>query len=336
VNVKEKHTMDKMFINVVLVPFWCNPVFWFIRHELKMIHEFIADKRSVEDADTSVLSAMILQVAYPKAFSQLANSFFQQTIKRRLNMLAKIKNTRISYWSRIVALPLLVCISLAFTLKSNSKATGNTVFAIDTIPQNKNKAAIMDVVLEDIKVKDVVLEDIKIKDVTLEDIEIKDVILEDIPTSVGKNKILDKQDLTTNADNKPIIINDIVLDTIPKSKKGENNPDEPNMVFTKVQEPPQFPGGKVAWQKYLARNVDSKVPVVNGAPEGSYSVAVQFIVDTKGYLSDVKALTQHGYGMEDEALRIIKKGPRWEPAKQNGREVKAYHKQMITFIISSE
>jgi len=38
--------------------------------------------------------------------------------------------------------------------------------------------------------------------------------------------------------------------------------------------------------------------------------------------------------MEEEAMRIIKKGPRWIPARQNGYLVNAYRKQPITFVIA--
>jgi protein TonB len=61
---------------------------------------------------------------------------------------------------------------------------------------------------------------------------------------------------------------------------------------------------------------------------------VQFIVDKDGNVSEVKALTSHGYGMEEEAVRVIKRGPKWTPAIQNGRQVKAYRKQPITFVVT--
>jgi protein TonB len=40
--------------------------------------------------------------------------------------------------------------------------------------------------------------------------------------------------------------------------------------------------------------------------------------------------------MEDEAVKTIKRGPKWVPAQQNGRQVKAYRKQPITFVVQSE
>jgi protein TonB len=60
------------------------------------------------------------------------------------------------------------------------------------------------------------------------------------------------------------------------------------------------------------------------------------VVDKEGNLSDVKALTAHGYGMEQEAIRVIRKGPKWNPAIQNGVSVKAYRKQLITFQVLGE
>ncbi|MFI5132819.1 MAG: energy transducer TonB [Chitinophagales bacterium] len=107
-----------------------------------------------------------------------------------------------------------------------------------------------------------------------------------------------------------------------------------NKIFEKVEVDPSFPGGEAAWGKYLQRNLDASIPVKNGAPNGAYTVVVQFIVDTAGYLHDIKALTKHGYGMEEEAIKMIKFGPPWIPALQNGHKVTAYKNQQITFVIS--
>src|SRR5688500_17046307 len=107
--------------------------------------------------------------------------------------------------------------------------------------------------------------------------------------------------------------------------------EDPDQVFTKVEIEASFAGD---WPKFLQRNLNGEVAVNNGAPAGTYQVVIQFIVDREGNISDVKPLTKHGYGMEEEAMRAIKKAPKWTPAVQNGRQVKAYRKQPITFIVS--
>ncbi len=119
-HVQEKHSYDKVFVNIVLIIFWSNPVFWLIRKELNMIHEFIADKKAVEDGDTSDFAAMILHATYPQHNFQLANNFFYSPIKRRLIMLTKKNKKQVSYISRLLVLPLAAMVFAAFTIKAKT------------------------------------------------------------------------------------------------------------------------------------------------------------------------------------------------------------------------
>lgn len=130
----------------------------------------------------------------------------------------------------------------------------------------------------------------------------------------------------------------IVAPAVIDDGKGvvEEQKEDPNKIFEKVEIEASFKGGESAWRKYLERNLNPNTPVDNGAPEGTYTVYVQFVVSKDGTISDVKALTNHGYGMEKEATRVIQKGPAWVPAVQNGRSVNAYRKQPITFRVTSE
>ncbi len=130
----------------------------------------------------------------------------------------------------------------------------------------------------------------------------------------------------------------IVAPAVIDEGKGivEEKKEDENKIFEKVEIEAAFPGGESSWRKYLERNLNPSAPVDNGAPEGTYTVYVQFVVSKDGSISDVRALTKHGYGMEEEAVRVIKKGPKWTPAIQNGRQVNAYRKQPITFQVQSE
>lgn len=107
-------------------------------------------------------------------------------------------------------------------------------------------------------------------------------------------------------------------------------------VRTKVEIEASFPGSDLAWRRYLERNVNASIPSNKGAPEGLYTTITQFVVELDGSISTVTPLTKHGYGMEEEAMRVISKGPNWVPAMQNGKPVRAYRKQPITFQVVSE
>jgi protein TonB len=106
--------------------------------------------------------------------------------------------------------------------------------------------------------------------------------------------------------------------------------------FKTVQIEAQFPGGNAAWIKYLERNLNAEAPAENGAPPGKYTVIVSFLVDKNGNISEVQALNDPGYGTAAEAVRVIKKGPAWTPAVQNGRNVIYRQKQSITFQVQEQ
>lgn len=112
--------------------------------------------------------------------------------------------------------------------------------------------------------------------------------------------------------------------------------DDENKIFNKVEVEAAFPGGDAAWRRYLQNNLDANTPVDNGASEGTYQVVIRFIVAKDGSISDVVAETSFGHGMEAEAVKIIKKGPKWTPALQNGRNVNAYRRQPITFVVAEQ
>jgi hypothetical protein len=110
--------------------------------------------------------------------------------------------------------------------------------------------------------------------------------------------------------------------------------EDPNKIYEMVEIDAEFKGGIALWKKYLEANLDQKVPKKKGAPAGTYTVWAQFIVDKEGKISDIKALSNHGYGMEEEVIRLIKTtNTKWVPAVQNGRQVKSYKKQPVTFIV---
>ncbi len=149
-HVQEKHTYDKLFVNISLIFCWCNPFFWLYRKELNMIHEFIADRKAVEDSDTSAFAAMILQAAYPKQQFNLTNNFFYSPIKRRLIMLTKIDNPKLSYVARLMVLPLAILVFAAFTFKARSiNESLSKVQAIKQVVENINSPTASSTLIEE-------------------------------------------------------------------------------------------------------------------------------------------------------------------------------------------
>jgi TonB-dependent SusC/RagA subfamily outer membrane receptor len=131
-HVKQYHSIDKIGIQLNLIAGWFNPFFWLLRKELDMIHEFIADKKSVENGDAASLAQMLLTTAYPGQQFPLTNPFFFSPIKRRLKMLTNVKNPSFSYARRIVVLPLLSIVVLLFAFRAKEEKMIAPVSMMDT------------------------------------------------------------------------------------------------------------------------------------------------------------------------------------------------------------
>ena len=106
------------------------------------------------------------------------------------------------------------------------------------------------------------------------------------------------------------------------------------MLDTEVQILPKFPGGNDAWLRYLERNLNVRVAHQHGAPNGHYTVTISFLVNVDGSISDVRAENDPGYKTAEEAVRVIRKSPRWIPAIRDGKNVKYRQKQNIVFVVS--
>ena len=604
-HVQQKHSYDKLFINAVLIFYWCNPFFWLVRKELNMIHEFMADKIAVEDSDTEAFAAMILQATYPQHRFALTNPFFYSPIKRRLLMLTKNNNTKAGYIGRVLVLPLAVLLFAAFTLKTKTIKTNaspiydgkkitvvidaghggkdfgaqsfdgsftekdlalsisqkikslnsnkniniiltrendiyqsprekadfsknknpdlfitihmdaslkdsaaiktgmnvyvakdnfantnnsklfasaiinefsndykipvsklpiqrevgiwvlqqsvcpavlidagyitnkkdlaylqtdeaketiakNILAAImnyanqkniikennenekplniltnDTIPNNSNSSSLVKMKMEKdtykgTKIKNIYLRntDNKIiiflatgKEVAIEQEEafkeklllappppppygastalansVKDILKNDLnalyvldgklqdhsfkPNSVPTKDIEQISVLKGQAafdkygDKGKNGIIEIYTKKTPHTYLNQNYQD--NKIFTQVENEAKFPGGDSAWKKYLQKNLDPSAPVEEGWSEGIYKVIVSFKVNKDGSLEDIKTDNYQGSKTAVECINLIKKGPRWVPALQNGRNVTAYKKQPITFVLEEQ
>ena len=100
-------------------------------------------------------------------------------------------------------------------------------------------------------------------------------------------------------------------------------------IFTKVENEAEFPGGNDAWRRYLERTLTYPESAQENGVSGT--IKVSFIVDKEGNISEVQAINPSDASLGEEAERIIKKGPKWKPAEQNGRKVISRHVQSITF-----
>ncbi|MEP3386934.1 MAG: energy transducer TonB [Reichenbachiella sp.] len=100
-------------------------------------------------------------------------------------------------------------------------------------------------------------------------------------------------------------------------------------IFMIVEDKPEPKGGVKAFYQYVAENV--RYP--NKAREDKIQgrVFVQFVVNSKGQISDVVTVKGIGGGCDEEAVRIVSGAPDWNPGKQRGKPVSVRMVLPITF-----
>lgn len=102
--------------------------------------------------------------------------------------------------------------------------------------------------------------------------------------------------------------------------------DEP---FVIVEQQPAFPGGMDGLRNFLSKNLN--YPRQAAAAGVSGRVYISFVVNADGSLTDVEVLKGIGFGCDEEARRVIKAMPRWQPGRQSGRAVRVKFNLPISF-----
>lgn len=124
-HVREKHSIDKLCIEIITALFWWNPFFHLLKRELKLVHEFIADRYATSGRDALEYAELLLQHAMSSRNPPLTHPFFHQQLKRRIMMITVGSNPRYVYLRKVMVLPLLTLLfmALAFTIRNNRNHT---------------------------------------------------------------------------------------------------------------------------------------------------------------------------------------------------------------------
>ena len=149
----------------------------------------------------------------------------------------------------------------------------------------------------------------------------KEKVVEEIKTIEElKDKNVGAKDVKGRDDGK------IVID----APSGEGDKDakivEDNTVYNAVEVKPDFPGGMEKFYKFVGKNYRAPEEDIRG------KVYVQFVVEKDGSLTDIKVMRDIGYGTGAEAIRVLKKSPKWKPGIQNGRPVRVLYSLPISIV----
>ncbi|TWR29097.1 hypothetical protein FPZ43_12620 [Mucilaginibacter pallidiroseus] len=142
VHIKQRHSADIIFIELLKVVNWFNPFIYLTERSLKTIHEYIADEQTAaHEQDALTYSSFLLQNAYGLQGSSIAHSFFNYNLlKKRIIMLNQKRSGRLARLKYLAVVPLcggMLCTStlvfskdyglIDLSLKTAEKTSPNTI-----------------------------------------------------------------------------------------------------------------------------------------------------------------------------------------------------------------
>lgn len=342
---KHLHSLDILFFHLLRVVFWWVPTMWLALLELKKIHEFEADQYALKSADQHDYIKTLVHSTLKAHGLNLASSFDDAPIIKRLNFIKKMKK-KISPW-KVGSIMAIVIISGAMfacedeldsEISRISEESSQQVIYSDQV-----EAALLEIQAKYPDQEFTVIETLggnkesveKLNEYDPSQIERLFVIKED-----GEKRVVMIVNKSSELFNRTLELQELEIEEI-----HENNPNlvvegrfngeqievvfEEEPVFTIVEDPASFPGGMEPFKRYLKSNMKYPEEARKKGIEGR--VFVQFVVEKDGSLSDVKVVKGIDPACDQEALRVIKNSPNWEPGTQRGQAIRQKMVQNILF-----
>lgn len=109
-------------------------------------------------------------------------------------------------------------------------------------------------------------------------------------------------------------------------QNGKELNDEILSYFYSIAEAPSlYYGGSTALNNFISKNINT-----NATNKNSGKINIEFVVDTKGQVDEVNVTESSNPKLNEEAIRIVKSFPRWQPGHQAGAFVKTRYAIPIT------
>jgi periplasmic protein TonB len=100
--------------------------------------------------------------------------------------------------------------------------------------------------------------------------------------------------------------------------------------YNRTEVLPEYPGGQNDLQNYVSSKIEYPEDAINNNIEGT--VHVQFAIDEQGNVSNARTIgNKIGYGLEEEAIKLVSNMPKWTPGMVKGKKVKAWYTLPVAY-----
>ena len=108
VHIKEKHSLDLIFFEILRIVFWFNPLIYIYQARITELHEFIADAKTVKNNKKEHYQLLLEEVFKTDRISFINHFFNQSLIKKRIVMLQKSKSKKVWQLKYLVLIPMVL------------------------------------------------------------------------------------------------------------------------------------------------------------------------------------------------------------------------------------
>lgn len=295
VHAREWHSADVLLIEAISIINWFNPVVYFYRLGIKHIHEFIADRQALRNGTSKSEYALLLLSQTLKAPAHQLVNPFFNHSLLKRRIIMLQKN----HSKRAALLKYGLSAPLFILMLILSSAT---ISKSRTVKLLNNKAA-----------------------------EVFMIATSKLDSAMKDSNQAQAPGLTVVKAGKPVSQNELKL--TPVAQPDTTPVKKDTRIFTTVEKEPEFKGGMEAFYKFLQQNIHYPAAMRKNNIQGK--VFITFIVEKDGSLSDVHTVRDIGSGTGDEAVRVIKLSPNWNPGIQNGRPVRVAFTMPISFTLDN-
>ncbi len=104
-----------------------------------------------------------------------------------------------------------------------------------------------------------------------------------------------------------------------------------NIIYDKVQQMPEYPGGVAEFLKYVQSDLIYPVPALEQGIQGT--VRLRFVIKKDGSIGDVQVLRSLDPLCDKEAIKVIKNSQKWTPGKMKGEAVNVWYNVPVRFAL---
>lgn len=304
VHINQYHSFDIILINLLQVICWFNPVVRLYKISLVQLHEFEADARSVASMNVDHYCGLLAKVALQQNGYTIANHFTNSLTLKRIIMIRTVKR-KIGQWKVASALLLLTLYFVTVACQDQMLSD------IKEIGQNSSMALTYPTEVQT-----------KLDELKKAEPEAEFIVIE--MTEEGKKKLNDIAIGEVSAmqlvKTKESEIGYVIIAKGSKTESLSEITVSSDGVFTIVDESAEPKEGMEKFYMMIGSNMKYPLEARQRGIEGR--VFVEFIVNEDGNLSDFRTLKGIGAGCDEEAMRVVKLSPAWNPAKQKGKIVR--------------